>query len=84
MVYLDDAVLAGLLLIDAEEMMEDRTLGIWIPTTIATGCLYLHASHIKTRGYHIHHVILHVLASRTWQQLYQGVAAFDIDDGEVA
>ena len=84
MVYLYDAVLAVLLFVYAEQMVEYRAFGIRIPAAVASGCFNLHACHVKTRGYHVHYIVFHVLACRTRQELDERVAAFDVDDGKVA
>ena len=62
MVYLYDSVLAVLLFIDAEQMVEYRAFWIRVPAAVASGCLYLHASHIKTRSNHVDYIVFHVLA----------------------
>ena len=83
MVHLNDAILSEESFIFLQQQVEYLAVGVGVPAAIRAGGFDLHAGHRETTHEHRHHILLHILAARTGQDLNAGFAAADIDDGEV-
>ena len=76
-------VLAVLLLVNLQYMLQDVALRVRVPATVCTAELYLHASHVEAALHHGSEIHLVVLVAGTSQDFDGCLATANLDDGEV-